>query len=98
MAAVDAVRGLADEAASGAGLVVEDVAVQPAGRRRVVRVVVDLPDDAVGGGPVGAAAAGSRWTPWPRCRRPSRSASTTATPWAARRTPSRSARPVSTGR
>src|SRR4051794_27465366 len=60
MAAVGAVRGLADEVASGAGLVVEDVAVQAAGRRRVVRVVVDLPDDAVGGVPMDAVAAVSQ--------------------------------------
>jgi ribosome maturation factor RimP len=60
MGAVDAVRGLADEAASGAGLVVEDVAVQAAGRRRVVRVVVDLPDDAVGGVPMDAVTAVSQ--------------------------------------
>src|SRR3954451_1009094 len=44
----------------GAGRVVEDVAVQPAGRRRVVRVVVDLPDDAVGGVPMDAVAAVSQ--------------------------------------
>jgi ribosome maturation factor RimP len=60
MAAVDAVRGLADEAAQGAGLVVEDVAVQAAGRRRVVRVVVDLPEDAAGGVPMDAVAAVSQ--------------------------------------
>src|SRR3954470_22839293 len=60
MAAVDAVRGLADEAASKPGFVVEDVAVQAAGRRRVVRVVVDLPDDAVGGVPMDAVAAVSQ--------------------------------------
>jgi ribosome maturation factor RimP len=60
MGAVDAVRGLADEAASAAGLVVEDVAVQAAGRRRIVRVVVDLPDDAVGGVPMDAVAAVSQ--------------------------------------
>jgi ribosome maturation factor RimP len=57
MAAVDAVRGLADEAAAASGLVVEDVVVQAAGRRRVVRVVVDLPDDAVGGVPMDVVAA-----------------------------------------
>jgi ribosome maturation factor RimP len=57
MAAVDAVRGLADEAAAASGLVVEDVAVQAAGRRRVVRVVVDLPEDEVGGVPMDAVAA-----------------------------------------
>jgi ribosome maturation factor RimP len=60
MAGVDAVRGLADEAAAQAGLVVEDVAVQAAGRRRVVRVVVDLPGDAVGGVPMDAVAAVSQ--------------------------------------
>jgi ribosome maturation factor RimP len=60
MAAVDAVRGLADEAASAWGLVVEVVAVQAAGRRRVVRVVVDLPDDALGGVPMDAVAAVSQ--------------------------------------
>ncbi|HVN11930.1 MAG TPA: hypothetical protein VMT69_07540 [Kineosporiaceae bacterium] len=60
MAAVDAVRGLADEAASASGLVVEDVAVQAAGRRRVVRVVVDLPADAVGGVSMDAVAAVSQ--------------------------------------
>ena len=60
MAAVDAVRGLADEAARMSGLVVEDVAVQAAGRRRVVRVVVDLPDDEVGGVPMDSVAAVSQ--------------------------------------
>jgi ribosome maturation factor RimP len=60
MAAVDAVRSLADEVASGAGLVVEDVAVQAAGRRRVVRVVVDLPEDVAGGVPMDAVAAVSQ--------------------------------------
>ena len=52
MAVVDAVRGLASQAAGAAGLVLEDVAVQSAGRRRIVRVVVDLPDDALGGVPM----------------------------------------------
>jgi ribosome maturation factor RimP len=37
-----------EPAVAGAGLVLEGVTVTPAGRRRVVRVVVDLPDDAVG--------------------------------------------------
>src|ERR671928_564495 len=60
MAAVDAVRGLAAEAASASGLVLEDVAVTAAGRRRVVRVVVDLPDDALGGVPMDAVAAVSQ--------------------------------------
>ena len=56
MAVVDAVRGLASDAAGAAGLVLEDVAVQSAGRRRIVRVVVDLPEDAVGGVPMDAVA------------------------------------------
>jgi ribosome maturation factor RimP len=56
MATVDAVRGLAVRAAGAAGLVLEDVAVQSAGRRRIVRVVVDLPEDAVGGVPMDAVA------------------------------------------
>jgi ribosome maturation factor RimP len=56
MAVVDAVRGLASDAAGAAGLVLEDVAVQSAGRRRIVRVVVDLPDDALGGVPMEAVA------------------------------------------
>jgi ribosome maturation factor RimP len=60
MAAVEALRGLAGNAARSAGLVVEDVSVQAAGRRRVVRVVVDLPDDAVGGVPMDTVAAVSQ--------------------------------------
>ena len=56
MAVVDAVRGLAGEAAAAAGLVVEDVAVQTAGRRRVVRVIVDLPEQEQGGVPMDAVA------------------------------------------
>jgi ribosome maturation factor RimP len=56
MAVVDAVRGLAGEAAAAAGLVVEDVAVQTAGRRRVVRVIVDLPPTEQGGVPMDAVA------------------------------------------
>jgi len=35
-------------AVAGAGLVLEGVTVTPAGRRSVVRVVVDLPEDATG--------------------------------------------------
>jgi ribosome maturation factor RimP len=60
MAVVDAVRGLASDAAGAAGLVLEDVAVQSAGRRRIVRVVVDLPDDALGGVPMESVAAVSQ--------------------------------------
>src|ERR671939_1723681 len=56
MAVADAVRGLAVDAAGAAGLVLEGVAVQSAGRRRIVRVVVDLPEDALGGVPMDAVA------------------------------------------
>jgi ribosome maturation factor RimP len=45
----DRVRALLDPVVDGAGLVLEDVTVTPAGRRRVLRVVVDLPEDAEGG-------------------------------------------------
>lgn len=43
-----AVRDAVLPAVEAAGLHLEDVVVKPAGRRSVVRVVVDLPDDAVG--------------------------------------------------
>jgi ribosome maturation factor RimP len=51
---VDGVRALAAPAAASAGLVVESVTITPAGRRRVLRVVVDLPADVVGGVPLEA--------------------------------------------
>jgi ribosome maturation factor RimP len=50
----DGVRALAEPLAASAGLVVEDVTVTPAGRRRVLRVTVDLPDDRTGGVPMAA--------------------------------------------
>lgn len=43
------VRQAVEPVVTAAGLHLEDVAVAPAGRRTVVRVVVDLPEDAVGG-------------------------------------------------
>jgi ribosome maturation factor RimP len=43
------VRALLEPVVDGTGLVLEDVTVTPAGRRRVLRVVVDLPEDAEGG-------------------------------------------------
>ena len=46
---VDGLRTLAEPLAKQAGLIVEDITVTPAGKRRVVRVVVDLPDDRTGG-------------------------------------------------
>ena len=43
------VRATVEPAVAAAGLVLEDVVIAAAGRRSMVRVVVDLPDDAVGG-------------------------------------------------
>lgn len=57
---VDGVRALAASAAASAGLVVENVAITPAGRRRVLRIVVDLPEDSVGGVPMEAVAQASQ--------------------------------------
>lgn len=57
---VDGVRALAAAAAQEAGLVLEGVTITPAGRRRVLRVVVDLPEDAVGGVPMESVAAASQ--------------------------------------
>ncbi|SDQ76807.1 ribosome maturation factor RimP [Quadrisphaera sp. DSM 44207] len=48
MSPTERVREVVEPAVVAAGLVLEGVTVTPAGRRRVVRVVVDLPDDAVG--------------------------------------------------
>lgn len=42
------VTALLDPVVAGAGLVLEGVTITPAGKRRVVRVVVDLPDDESG--------------------------------------------------
>jgi ribosome maturation factor RimP len=50
----DGVRSLAAPLAEAVGLVVEDVTVSPAGRRRVLRVTVDLPEDRTGGVPMEA--------------------------------------------
>ncbi len=41
MALPDQIRPLLDDALGGSGLVLEDVSISPAGRRRVVRVTVD---------------------------------------------------------
>jgi ribosome maturation factor RimP len=45
---VDGLRALAEPLATDAGLVVEDITITPAGKRRVVRIVVDLPEDRTG--------------------------------------------------
>ena len=44
----DAVTSLLDPVVTAAGLVLEGVIITPAGKRRVVRVVVDLPEDRTG--------------------------------------------------
>ncbi len=44
----DAVTSLLDPVVAAAGLVLEGVTITPAGKRRVVRVVVDLPEDRTG--------------------------------------------------
>jgi len=56
----DGVRALATPLAAAAGLVVEDVTVRPAGRRRVLRVTVDLPEDRTGGVPMESVTAASQ--------------------------------------
>ena len=42
------VAGIVGEAVASAGLVLEGVKVTPAGKRRLVRIVLDLPDDQTG--------------------------------------------------
>lgn len=57
---VDAVRALVEPAVTASGLVLESVEVTPAGRRRVVRITVDLPEDQLGGVSSDAIAAASQ--------------------------------------
>jgi ribosome maturation factor RimP len=52
----DGVRALAEPLAREAGLVIENVTITPAGKRRVLRVIVDLPEDLTGGVPMDAVA------------------------------------------
>lgn len=47
---------LAEPLVRDAGLVVESVTVTPAGKRRVLRVIVDLPEDSTGGVPMDSVA------------------------------------------
>jgi ribosome maturation factor RimP len=51
---------LLSPAVAGAGLVVESVHLSTVGRRRLVRVVVDLPDDEIGAADLDRVAEGSR--------------------------------------
>jgi ribosome maturation factor RimP len=57
---VDRLRALAAPAVGSAGLVLEELTVTPVGRRRLLRITVDLPEDARGGVPVDAVAAASQ--------------------------------------
>jgi ribosome maturation factor RimP len=57
---VDRLRALAAPAVEGAGLVLEELTVTPVGRRRMLRITVDLPEDVRGGVPVDAVAAASQ--------------------------------------
>lgn len=59
-AAADGVRALAEQVVGSAGLVVEDVDVTPIGRRRLLRITVDLPEDVVGGVPIDSVARASQ--------------------------------------
>ena len=49
MSVAQRVRATVEPAVAAAGLVLEDVVIAAAGRRSLVRIVVDLPDDVVGG-------------------------------------------------
>jgi ribosome maturation factor RimP len=59
-AQLDQVRAVTQGAVESVDLVLEDVTVTAAGRRRVVRVVVDLPEDRIGGVPLDAVADASK--------------------------------------
>ncbi|MFI7587687.1 ribosome maturation factor RimP [Spongisporangium articulatum] len=53
---VDGVRQLVEPLVAEAGLVLEDVTVTPAGKRRVLRITVDLPETETGGVPMDSVA------------------------------------------
>jgi ribosome maturation factor RimP len=56
----DGVAALIEPLARDAGLVLESVTVTPAGKRRVLRVIVDLPPERTGGVPMEAVATASQ--------------------------------------
>jgi ribosome maturation factor RimP len=60
MSQVERLRALAVPAVRGAGLVLEELTVTPVGRRRLLRLTVDLPEDVRGGVPMDAVAAASQ--------------------------------------
>jgi ribosome maturation factor RimP len=53
-ASTDRVHAVVEPAVASAGLVLESVTVTPAGRRRVLRITVDLPGHVLGGVPMDA--------------------------------------------
>lgn len=56
----DRLRALAAPAVRGAGLVLEELTLTAVGRRRLLRITVDLPEDVRGGVPVDAVATASQ--------------------------------------
>jgi ribosome maturation factor RimP len=56
MPQVECLRTLAGPVVESAGLVLEELTVTPVGRRRLLRITVDLPEDARGGVPVAVVA------------------------------------------
>lgn len=59
-APADGVRVLAENVVGRTGLVVEEVTVTSVGRRRLLRITVDLPEDRTGGVPMDAVAQASQ--------------------------------------
>lgn len=59
-AGIQRVRTVVEPVVTAAGLVLEDLEISPAGRRTVVRVTIDLGEDAVGGLDLDTLAAASR--------------------------------------
>ena len=59
-APADAVRALAAQVVGSAGLVLEDVTVTAIGRRQLLRITVDLPEDVQGGVPMDSVAQASQ--------------------------------------
>ncbi len=59
-ASADRVHAVVEPAVASAGLVLESVTVTPAGRRRVLRITVDLPGHVLGGVPLDAVSMASQ--------------------------------------
>jgi len=59
-ASADRVNAVVEPAVASAGLVLENVTITPAGRRRVLRITVDLPGHVLGGVPLDAVSKASQ--------------------------------------